>query len=300
MTRVGGDWSLPQLARMDIVVPETLEDLLNEVSQGRRPYRGGTDLLVRAAHTGGVVPPLAHTGRVPELCQISDGGTLRVGGAVTLRQLCRNPVVRRSAPALFDSASIVGSVQVRTMASLAGNLCNASPSADTVPALIAHGATVEIRGATGTRTVPAGSFCTGPGTTVLREGEVVTAIEIPSLGNDEGSAYRRFTERASMDLAFVGVAIWVALGDEGQVRAARVALGAVGPTVLLVEEAGARLVGSHGGDEDLRAAGEAAAGAARPIDDLRASVAYRRHLVRVLTLDVARQALTRARQREAA
>jgi carbon-monoxide dehydrogenase medium subunit len=225
-----------------------------------------------------------------------DGGTIRIGAAASHGLVVASPLVRRGAAGLVDAALIVGSVQIRTVATLAGNVCNASPAADTVPALIAQDAIAEIqRAGEPARTVPVEQLLVGPGRTTLAPDEIVCSIAIPSLAVAEGSAYRRHTARASMDLAFVGVAARVRLDASGAILAARIVLGAVGPTAIVAREAAAELIGRRPEADTLAAAGKAAAAEARPITDLRASDRYRRQLVAVLVADVVGVACARAR-----
>ncbi len=291
-------WSLPVLHPVDVSCATSLEELLRSASAGTRPFAGGTDVLVAAAHEGSELPPLVWTGSVPGLAVVEQrGAVLQVGAAATLGRVVASDAMRTGAPALAEAAAMVGSVQIRNVATVVGNLCNASPAADTVPPLVVHDATVEIRHATaGARSMPVESLPRGPGQTALAPGEVVTAISIGSLGPREGSAYRRFTVRKSMDLAFVGVAALIALDEDGRrIRAAKIALGAVAPTVVVAAEAAAALAGATPDEEVLRTAGRAAAAACRPITDLRASAEYRLRLVEVMTGDVVLEAWRRAR-----
>lgn len=291
-------WSLPVLPPVDVSCATALGELLSLAAAGSRPFAGGTDILVTAAHEGRELPPLVWTGSVPELTVIERReGALYIGAAASLGRVATSSAVRAGAPALAEAAAIVGSVQIRNVATLAGNLCNASPAADTVPPLVVHDAQVEIRrdGASA-RTVSAEAFAEGPGRTVLSGGEVVTAILVRTLDRREGSAYQRFTVRRSMDLAFVGVAVRVCLDEDGRrIRAAKIALGAVAPTVVVAHEAASALAGATPSEEVLRSAGRAAAAACSPISDLRASAEYRLRLVEVLTGDVVLQAWRRAR-----
>jgi carbon-monoxide dehydrogenase medium subunit len=290
-------WPVPGLPRADVARPGDLGALLALVADGRQPLAGGTDLIVRASHGEGPLPPLAWIGGVTELGELAaDRASITVGAGVSLARLVASRAVRSAAPALADAADIVGSVQIRTVATLAGNLCNASPAADTIPALIAHEARAMRRRADGpARMVAVEQFLTGPGRTVLEPGEIVHSITVTPLGPGEGSAYRRFTARASMDLAFVGVAARIGLDHAGAVAAARIVLGAVGPTAIVAGAAAAELFGRRPDPVALAAAGEAAAAEARPITDLRASAAYRRRLVAVLVADVVAAACARAR-----
>ena len=294
-------WRLPVLGRADVVCPSTLPELLASVAEGRRPYAGGTDLLIEATNAGGDLPPLAWTPAVAALARIeSDDWRARIGAAATFTALLREQAVGTRAPCLVDAAGVVGSAQIRNRATVAGNLCNASPAADTVPALAVHLAIVEIESSKGSRSVAVDGFCTGPGKTVLRAGELVTAVEI-ALDEPGGSGcYRRFTVRNSMDLAFAGVAVRLRLDADGEhVAEARLALGAVGPTVLVAPSAAQLLVGARPDPSTLGAVAEAAARGCHPISDLRASEGFRRQLVRALVHDAVSEAYRRAREASA-
>jgi carbon-monoxide dehydrogenase medium subunit len=292
-------WALPVLPPVDISCAESLQELLDMAAAGRRPFAGGTDVLVAAAHEGREPPPLVWTGSVPELTLIErSGGAVRIGAAVPLGRIAASGDVRSGARALAEAAGLVGSVQIRNVATLAGNLCNASPAADTVPPLVVHAATVEIRSRDAApRSVAAEALAEGPGRTVLADGEVVTAVAVPLMDARQGSAYRRFTVRRSMDLAFVGVAALVGLHEDGlRIRTATIALGAVAPTVVVAHEAEAALADAEPTEEVLRAAGRAAAAGCSPITDMRATAGYRLRLVEVLTGDVILEAWNRARR----
>ena len=290
-------WTIPVLPRVDISCPGSFPELLALAATGRRPVAGGTDLLVAAAHEGREPSRLVWTGSVPELAIVERlEGDLRIGSAASLGRIAGHDAVRTGAPAIAEAAGVVGSVQIRNVATLVGNLCNASPAADTVPPLAVHDALVEIgHDGAAVRTVAAEAFAKGPGRTVLSEGEVVTAITVRPLRPGEASAYQRFTVRKSMDLAFVGVAARVRLEEDGRtIRSAKIALGAVAPTVVIARAAAATLAGTIPDEDVLRSASLAAAAACEPITDLRASAEYRRRLVEVLTGDVVLRAWRRA------
>jgi carbon-monoxide dehydrogenase medium subunit len=299
---VGAGPRFAPLDRADVTAPRDVEGLLAARAEGRVPLAGGTDLLIAGLHAGRLAAPAVWTGGVTELRAVElDGGTLRVGAASTLTDLLRSRHVRAAAPAVADGAAVVGSVQIRNAATIAGNLCNASPAADTVPGLAVHGAEVELASRDrGTRRVALLEFLRGPGLTALAADEVVTALRVRPLAEGEGSVYRRFTVRRSMDLAFVGVAVLLAVDPgTGAMVSATVALGAVGPTVLIAEEAGAALAGRALDEAVMLEAAEAAAEASRPITDVRSSADYRRHLVRSLVRDCLPEAHRRAMRQPA-
>jgi carbon-monoxide dehydrogenase medium subunit len=200
--------------------------------------------------------------------------------------------------ALIDATSLIGGVQIQNRASLGGNLCNASPAADTIPALIAHEAVGVIAGPEGTREVPVEKFCTGPGRTVLVRGEFLLSLRLPAPRKLSGSAYLRFIPRNEMDIAVVGVGASVVF-DEKRERclAARIGLAAVAPTPLFVVDASAALVDGALTDAHLDRAAALAQAAAKPISDMRGDAEYRRHLVGVLTKRAVRAAIERAKGR---
>lgn len=278
-------------------VAEALEALARH-GPGARPIAGGTDLLVQMEESGRQVDALVDLSRIPGMREIvASDGRIAIGAAATLRQLEKSDAVLADARALQQAAAIVGSVQIRNLATLAGNICNASPSADTSPALLVLGAKLVIVGGGGERTVDIEDFFRGPGETLIAAGEFLRRIEVPRQTGRSSSAYRRLTPRKAMDIAIVGVAGAVALEDDGEtLAAARISLGAVAPTPIRAPEAEALLAGKRLDETALRAAGEAAAAASRPIDDLRASAAYRRQMVDVLTRRTLTEAYEAARK----
>ena len=293
------DWSFSQLERTDVVCPETADELATLVAEGRLPFAGGTDLLIKSLHGDGTVPPLVWAPAVASLRSIERrDGALAVGGAASAGAVARSADMRRLAPAVAEAAALIGSVQIRTRATVAANVCNASPAADSVPALAVHGTVAVLRRQTARRRLPLTDFLVGPGRNALLAGEFLETLEVPALGEREASCYRRFTVRESMDLAFVGVGALVRLTpDARMVERLVLALGAVGPTVETAPEAAEVLEGREPAEELLRECGEVAAAGCHPIDDLRASAAYRRRLVVALVRDTVATALDRARAR---
>jgi len=221
---------------------------------------------------------------------------LQLGAAVPCHRIYGDATIARAYPGLMDAFQLVGGTQIQGRASVGGNLCNSSPAADTIPTLIAHRATCIIAGPNGRREVPVEQFCTGPGRNVLGNGEFLVALRLPAPPKNFGARYLRFIPRNEMDIAVVGVGSSVVLGDDGGTgTAARIALGAVAPTPLLVEEAAAALIGKPISDTTIAQAAAAARAAARPIRDMRGTVAQRRHLVGVLTRRTLQGAIARAR-----
>jgi carbon-monoxide dehydrogenase medium subunit len=201
--------------------------------------------------------------------------------------------VAEAFPGLAHAIDLIGSSQIQGRASLGGNLCNASPAGDTIPALIANGFEAQILTADGLRTLPVEAFVTGVGKNALAAGEVLLALQAPVPGPRSGDAYQRFTPRTEMDIAVVGVGARLTLDDAGVIASARIALGAVAPHAFLAEAAGAALVGTRGEPEALEAAAAAAMEAAKPISDKRGSADFRRRICGVLVKRVVAQALER-------
>jgi carbon-monoxide dehydrogenase medium subunit len=285
----------------DYAAPTSVADVvaLLAASAGRaRPLSGGTDLIAQLKEGRRQIERVVDLKRVPELQAIAvdPTRTARVGAAVTCHRLNRHAAFCAAFPAVVDSTGLIGGIQIQGRATLVGNLCNASPSADGVPTLIVHGVQVRIAGPGGERTVPVAEFCVGPGRTQLRDGELVTALEFPAPPPGFGAAYLRFIPRNEMDIAVAsaGASVVVDAAD-GRCLAARIALGGVAPVPLDVPAAAARLVGRPLTEVAFAEAAEAAAAAARPIDDHRGTVAQRRHLSRILTVRALRIALDRAR-----
>jgi carbon-monoxide dehydrogenase medium subunit len=265
--------------------PATVADAartLAEYGTRARVLAGGTDLLIQMQHGRHQPEAVVYLGRIPELQEITpDGaGGLRIGGAATLRQVENYPAVIEQYPALETGAREVGSVQIRNLGTLAGNAANASPSADTAPALLAYDAEVELIGANGaSRTLPIAEFWTGPGQTALHPGEFITTIRLPTPPEGLRSSYRKLAVRKAMDLAMVGIGLAV-VSQGDSVTHARIALGAVGPVCFRASDAEAALLA--GGRAAIDEAARLAAAASTPIDDQRASAAYRRVMVQRL------------------
>ncbi|PHP65395.1 oxidoreductase [Zhengella mangrovi] len=257
---------------------------------------GGTDVLVQM-RAGAVSPDdLIDLKKIPgvrDIVQAADGGW-RIGVAVSGAQLGVHAGVKRDWPGVVEGMELVGSTQVQGRATLIGNLCNGSPAADGVPALVAAGATVTVTGPGGHRDVAIEAIPAGPGKTALRQGEVISALTLPARGARGGDAYLRFIPRTEMDIAVVGCA--VSLRVEGDtITEARVVLGAVAPTVVLVPEAAGALIGTTLDDAALSALDAAAQAACKPINDKRGTVEFRTEVAGVLARRAARIAYDRAR-----
>ncbi len=282
------------LPRFEYVVPKTLQEacaVLMAHPGEARAMTGGTDLLPKMKDrllTPRYVIGLKAIAGLDYVRQDEQG--LRIGALATLVRVAETPEVVRGFPLLAEAILKVASVQVRNIGTVAGNLCNASPSADTAPALIAMGAQVKLLDAAGqSRTLFLEDFFVGPGKTVLREGELLEEIQVPNAPPGSGGAYRKLSLRRAMDLATVGVGCFLTL-EGGVCREVRIALGAVGPTPLRAKAAEDAVRGGGLTEAVLEKAAAAAVAAAKPITDIRGSAAYRRKMVGVLT----RQAISEA------
>jgi CO/xanthine dehydrogenase FAD-binding subunit len=236
---------------------------------------GGTDLLVQmksGARTPGVIVDVK---KIPEMVSIVEkNGAFTIGAATPAAVLGENKKLRKAWPGVIEACNLIGSTQVQGRASAGGNLCNASPAADSVPALVAAGCIVNVAGPSGKRAVPVEKFCIGPGKTSLKTGEIVVSLTLPKRPKGSSDAYLRLIPRTEMDIAVVGVGVSLTMkGDT--VTDARVGLGAVAPTVLLVDKAAKALIGSKLDDAALEKAAEACRAACRPIDDKRGTIVYR-------------------------
>jgi carbon-monoxide dehydrogenase medium subunit len=290
------------LEAFDYAAPRSVEEavsLLTQRGDEARVLAGGTDVIVQVREGRRKVALLIDVKGIPEVNQLTYDATtgLVVGAAVPCYKIYGQAEIAAAYPGLIDAVSLVGGIQIQGRATVGGNLCNASPAADTIPALIVHEAMCVIAGPNGRREVPVEQFCTAPGRTVLQRGEFLVALRMPAPQPHSGAAYLRFIPRNEMDIAVVGVGASVVLSnDHNSFVSARLALGAVAPTPLLVPTAAAALSGKPVSDEVLQQAAEAAQAVARPIDDMRGTVEYRRHLVGVLTRRALRGAIQRAKE----
>ena len=269
--------------------------LLANASGVARVLAGGTDLLVQLR--SGVLKPdlIVDTKQIPELRTITtEGGGYRIGASVSGAEAGEHEGLSKDWPGVVEAVELIGSTQIQGRASFVGNLCNASPAADSVPALIAVGATVVIAGPNGEREVPVEEVPTAPGRTSLAKGEMVIAIKLPPKPARTGDAYLRFIPRTEMDIAVVGAGVCVTLDGNGVCQAAKVTLGAVAPTVLIVPDAAAALVGGKLDDAALGALDAAARAACKPISDKRGTIEYRTKVAGVLARRAAAIAFQRA------
>jgi carbon-monoxide dehydrogenase medium subunit len=289
------------LKDFEYLAPRTLREavrLLAEKGGQARVLAGGTDLIVQMRNRRRQPECVVDVKQIPELTQITYTARkgLRIGAAVPCSRIYQNAEVVARYPGLVDAAIIIGGIQIQGRASLGGNLCNSSPSGDSIPALIAYGALAEIAGPEGQREVAVEDFCTAPGSNVLRPGELLVALRLPTPAKHTGAHYLRFIPRNEMDIAVVGAGACVELAKRGkEFKAARIALAAVAPTPLFARQAGELLAGRPVGDEAIAEAAEAAKAVARPITDMRGTAEFRLHLVGVLTRRALQGAVKRAR-----
>jgi len=288
---------------MDYRSPHSLKeavDLLAAHNGAAHVLAGGTDLLVKL-RAGMVSPQLVlDLKAIPQLRGItSDARGFRIGAATPCAEIGEHAEVGAAWPGVVEALQLIGSTQIQGRATLGGNLCNASPAADSVPALIAAGAVCEIAGPGGEREVPVENIVTSPGRTSLARGEFVVAFRLPKAPARAGDAYLRFIPRTEMDIAVVGAGVSLVLDSAGVCTQARVGLGAVAPTPLLVAPAAKALIGSKVDDAALSALAAAASAACKPIDDKRGTIAYRIKVSGVLARRAAVIALERARGRNA-
>ena len=279
--------------------PATLSDavgLLGEAAPDARVLAGGTDLLIQMRAGAKSPGLLVDIKKIPEtnVLELTSQG-LRLGAAVSCWDIAKRDDIRHAYPGLMEALELIGSMQIQGRCTVGGNLCNASPAADTTPALIALNAKCLIAGPGGNRTVPVEDFVTGPGTSCLQSGELLVELQIPAPPEHSADAYQRFTPRNEMDIAVVGVATSITLDAQGACLSARVALGAVAAKAILVPAIGERLVGSMLDERTLENAANTASSAASPIDDKRGTADFRREIAGVLTRRTIQAAAERAR-----
>jgi CO/xanthine dehydrogenase FAD-binding subunit len=280
--------------------PETIDEAVRLLSaKGARPLAGGTDIVVQMKERATRFPypeTIVSLDRVSELRGIeADGDGVRIGAGASMTDVATNATISERYPALTEGAGVVGSLQTMNMATIGGNVCNAAPSADTAPPLLVYDAKAVIVGPGGRRTLPLSEFFRGPGLTALEPHELLAELRLPAQAAHTGSTYERNTPRKQMDIAVVGVAIALTLSGD-TIETARIALGAVAPTPIRASAAEAALNGQQAVSDTFAKAAEAAATQdASPIDDIRASATFRRHLVKVMTSRLLAEAASRAK-----
>ncbi len=279
--------------------PGSVEDavaVLAEFGDRARMLAGGTDLIVQVREWVLDVDVIVDAKKIPELMDISFAGSgeMTLGAATPCYRIYDDQRIKDSYPGLIDAASIIGGTAIQGRASVGGNLCNSGPAADGIPPLIVYSVQCNIAGPGGRRSVAAEDFCTGPGTNVLEANELLVSMTFPVQGPDSGAHYLRFTPRNEMDIAVVGAGAHVTLSN-GTIESARISIGAVAPIPLFVREAGDSLLGKEANDASYELAAAAGRSAATPINDMRGTVEYRKHMSGVLTTRALRGAVARAK-----
>lgn len=296
---------LTEMKRFTYYAPRTLDEavgIFQQKGDGGRVLAGGTDLVVQMKEGGMKFPYPSYLVSLRHLQELrglsfSEGEGLRIGALATMHEVEASPVVRRRFNAIAQGAEVIGSIQIRNLATVGGNLCNAAPSADIAPPLIALGARVRIVGPEGERTLPLEEFFLAPGRTVLGPGDILVELLVPVPPPRTGAVYQRHTPRQQMDIAVVGVGVAVTLEPyRDTVQQARIVLGAVAPTPMRAVQAEAALASQPPEESVIDSVAQIASQEARPISDVRGSAAFRRELVRVMTAQLLRQAVAEARR----
>jgi carbon-monoxide dehydrogenase medium subunit len=284
--------------------PTSIDDavaVLDKHGDRARPIAGGTDVLVQARANRWDLDAIVDVKNIPELTDISHypDGSVAIGAATACYEIYEDETIRANFPGIIDAVEMIGGIQIQSRASLGGNLCNSSPSADGICPLIAYNAVCHIAGPGGEdhhRDVAVEDFCTGPGSNVLGRGEILVSLVLPNPGSNFGAAYERFIPRNEMDIAVAGAGVSVKLNAAGNMfEAARVALAAVAPVPLVVPAAEEALVGNAVSDDVIEAAAKIAGDAASPISDMRGTIEQRKHLSAVLTRRMINKSVERAR-----
>jgi carbon-monoxide dehydrogenase medium subunit len=283
---------------LSYVAPTTIDEAIKALAGASglaRVLSGGTDLLVQLRSKRIQPSLIVDTKHLPGLMGIkADGGGFVVGAATPCAVIGEHKAFSSAFPGVTEGANLIGSTQVQGRATLAGNLCNASPAADSVPAMIAAGATCVIVGSKGKREVPVEQVCTGPGKTSLAKDEFIIEFKFPKKAPRTSDAYLRFIPRTEMDIAVVGAGVSVTLDDKGVCSAAKVCLGAVAPTAVVVADAAKALVGNKLDDATLAKLDAAVRAACKPIDDKRGTIDYRIKVAGVIARRTAAIAFERA------
>ena len=285
---------------MKYVAPSSVEEATSLLSSSpsAQVFAGATDVVpqIRAGRPAPEV--LVDLKKIEELVSVAnDADKWTVGAATPTANLTDDPAFSEEFPGLTEAAGLIGSDQIQNRSSLGGNLCNGSPAADSVPAMVVNGARAVVAGPNGTRVLDVAEVVTGPGQTSLAADEFIVEFEIDRIPARTGDAYLRMIPRPEMAIAVVGAGARITLAEDGSIEHAALALAAVAPTVVRVPDAEAALVGNTADDETLSAVADAASEACDPIDDKRGTVAYRKQVAGVLAKRAVLIAIERAQQR---
>ena len=279
--------------------PDTIEAAVSLLADAKTPamvLAGGTDLIIQTNASKDLERLFVDIKKIAGMsaASLTELG-LELGPSMSCAEFTARDDIKAVFPGLVEAAYLIGSTQVQGRASVGGNLCNSSPAADTIPPLIANAAVCVIAHPNGERIVAVEDFVTGVGRNCLEKGELLKSIKVPQPAANTSDAYLRFIPRSEMDIAVAGAGVSVTLDDQGTCKAARVAIGAVAPTVLLVPDASTALVGSKLDDDALEAAAAAVTAAASPINDRRGTIEFRQHVVGVLVKRATRIAADRVK-----
>lgn len=289
MRGANGEWNHVPARKygrdVNYLAPTTVDEATTALASTptARVFAGATDLIPQMRAGRPEPALLVDLKRIDRLTDVGHAdGTWTIGAATPTSRLTENAEFSSAFPGLSEAAGLIGSDQIQNRSSLGGNLCNASPAADSVPAMIANHARAVVAGPGGTRTVPVAEIATGPGKTSLGDGEFVVEIEVDAPPASTSDAYLRMIPRTEMDIAVVGAAARITLDDAGTCTEATIVLGAVAPTAVRVPDAETALVGNAVNDDSLAAVASAASAACNPIDDKRGTIEYRRQVAGVL------------------
>ncbi len=289
------------MALIEYHAPQTVDDAVSLLSNAELPAKvlaGGTDLIIQLRAQVDNPHVIVDVKKIPSMLDAKlDADGLTLGASVSCAELSAREDIKSAYPGLVESAYLIGSTQIQGRASVGGNLCNSSPAADTIPALMAVSASCVIVGPGGEREVSVDDFVTGVGTNCMEKGEFLLSLKIPKPAPRTSDAYLRFIPRTEMDIAVAGAGVSVTLDEDGTCTAARVAICAVATTVLLVPDAVAALIGTKIDADALQAAADASSALASPINDRRGTIEFRKHVVGVLTRRAAAIAAERAKEK---
>ena len=285
----------------EFVTPSSIDEAVKVLASNgdkAQMIAGGTDILVQMRAGRRTPSVVVDVKSIPELNALSYDASkgLTLGAAVPCYKIYQDNTLADAYPGLIDTAWLIGGIQIQGRASIGGNVCNAAPSGDSIPAVIALNGVCNIAGPNGTRELPAEDFCTAPGVNALQNGEMLVSISFPAPVAHSGANYQRFIPRNEMDIAVVGVGSSVVLDASGQnFVSARIALASVAPTPVFAKEAGDSLAGKAVSEEAIQQASELAMAAAKPISDMRGTIRQRTHLIGVFTRRTLNNAIERAR-----